>query len=140
MNKKIPRGLRNNNPLNLRHNADLFQGEIRPGTDKAFKQFTTVAYGYRAAFVTLGTYLTKYGRNTIEKIITAWAPPSENNTNSYIMHVSQNSGIEKNKVLTTSSGNDYIKIVTAMSRMENGIPANTEDVIAGFSLQNRLKR
>lgn len=63
-----PRGLRNNNPLNIRHNADLFQGEIK-GNDKLFKTFSSMPYGYRAAFVILATYLSR-GYNTIEKIIT----------------------------------------------------------------------
>ena len=34
----LPRGLRNNNPGNIRINDDLFQGEIRPSKDKSFKQ------------------------------------------------------------------------------------------------------
>jgi hypothetical protein len=62
----IPRGIRNNNPLNIRHNADVFQGETK-GEDKSFKTFSTMPYGYRAAFVTLATYLSR-GWNTIEKI------------------------------------------------------------------------
>jgi hypothetical protein len=133
------RGIRNNNPLNIRNNTDVFQGEVKPGTDKSFKQFYLPEFGYRAAFVTLATYLTKYSRNTIEKIVSAWAPPSENNTEGYIKHVEQYSGIARSKVLTDQSGDDYIKIVAAMSRIENGIPAVMDDIISGFNLQNKLK-
>lgn len=133
-----PRGIRNNNPLNLRHNPDLFQGEIRPATDRAFKQFTSPAYGYRAAFVTLGTYLSR-GKNTIEKIIRSWAPPSENNTPGYIDKVEKGSGIKRDKILTAQSGEDYVKIVIAMSRVENGVDAVPADVRAGFNLQTKLK-
>jgi len=118
MATQIPRGLKNNNPLNIRHNGDLFQGEIHPSSDKAFKQFKTAAYGYRAAFVTLATYLIRDRRDTIEKIIRAWAPESENNTEKYIDAVEHLSGIKRNKVLTASSGEDYVKIVIAMSRVE----------------------
>lgn len=50
------RGLRNNNPGNIRINNDLFQGEVRPSEDKSFKQFTTMAYGYRAMFKILSNY------------------------------------------------------------------------------------
>jgi hypothetical protein len=132
------RGLKNNNPLNIRHNADNFQGEIKTGTDKAFKQFQTPAYGYRAAFVTLGTYLSR-GKNTVEKIITAWAPAVENNTVGYIGHVEQWSGVPRNKVLTAESGEDYVKIVSAMSMVENGIKANMTDVVSGFKLQTKIK-
>ena len=50
------RGLRNNNPLNIRKSAEHFQGEIK-GKDKSFKTFSSLPYGYRAGFVILGTYL-----------------------------------------------------------------------------------
>lgn len=134
----MTRGIRNNNPLNIRKNSDVFQGEVRPGTDRAFKQFSSMAYGYRAAFVVLGSYL-QCGKNTIEKIVRSWAPPAENNTMGYIAHVSQYSGVDRNKVLTAASGGDYRKIVAAMSRCENGVPANMADVEAGFRLQSKIR-
>lgn len=99
---KQPRGLRNNNPLNIRHNSDLFQGEIK-GKDKSFKSFVSLPYGYRAAFVTLATYLSN-GFNTVERIITRWAPPSENNTAGYIQKVEKYSGVARNKELTVADG------------------------------------
>ena len=48
--KTIPRGLRNNNPLNIRHSASRWQGARVEQTDKAFVQFTSLAMGYRAAW------------------------------------------------------------------------------------------
>ena len=42
------RGLRNNNPGNIRLSRTLWQGEIRPSQDRSFCQFRTMAYGYRA--------------------------------------------------------------------------------------------
>lgn len=134
----MTRGYRNNNPGNIEQNKDLFQGEIKPSKDGRFKQFESMAYGYRAMFVTLDTYR-KRGRDTIEKIITAWAPAVENHTENYINCVERWSGVDRNKVLTDHSGKDYIKIVAAMSRMENGIEADMSDVIAGYELQNRIK-
>lgn len=133
-----PRGIRNNNPLNIRHSRDRFQGEVVPSRDGAFKQFSSMAYGYRAAFVTLATYLA-HGRNTVEKIIRAWAPPTENNTEGYIAHVVQRSGVGRNKALTAESGGDYRKIVAAMSHCENGIPANMAEVEAGFRMQFKIR-
>ena len=131
------RGLRNNNPLNIRHNADNFKGEIK-GRDTSFKTFSSMPYGYRAAFVTLGTYLSR-GWNTIEKIITKWAPPTENNTESYIAHVERWSGVPRNKELTARDGSDYILIVAAMSFVENGQNADISAVQAGFKLQSKIK-
>ncbi|WP_101690769.1 structural protein P5 [Dysgonomonas massiliensis] len=135
----MTRGLRNNNPGNIEQNKDNFQGEIKPSQDKRFKQFKTMAYGYRAIFVTLHTYLTKYKRDTIEKIITAWAPSVENHTDIYIANVEKWSGVPRDKKLTENSGYDYIQIVAAMSRVENGIKADMSVVIKGFELQDKIK-
>jgi hypothetical protein len=132
----IPRGLRNNNPLNIRHNADVFRGETK-GNDKSFKTFSTMPYGYRAGFVTLATYLSR-GCNTIEKIISRWAPPIENDTEKYIVNVEKWSGVPRGKELTAADGADYILIVAAMSFMENGKNADINQVKEGFALQNRI--
>jgi hypothetical protein len=131
-----PRGLCNNNPLNIRHNSDVFQGEIK-GTDKSFKTFSSMSYGYRAAFVTLATYLSR-GLNTIEKIISHWAPPNENDTDSYIAAVEKWSGVSRSKELTAADGTDYILIVAAMSFVENGKNADISAVKAGFQLQTKI--
>ena len=131
-----PRGLRNNNPLNIRHNADLFQGEIK-GNDKLFKTFSSMPYGYRAAFLILATYLSR-GDNTIEKIISRWAPPSENKTQTYISTVVKYSGVTADEILTATSGDKYILIVSAMSFVENGINADINQIKAGFALQNKI--
>lgn len=131
------RGLRNNNPLNIRHSAEHFQGEIK-GKDKSFKTFSSLPYGYRAGFVILGTYLSK-GINTIEKIITHWAPPTENDTESYISNVQRWAGVSRSKELTARDGSDYILIVSAMSFVENGQNADISTVQAGFNLQTKIK-
>lgn len=133
----MSRGLDNNNPGNIRKGGDTFQGEKLPSTDKAFKQFTTLAYGYRAMFVTLASYLLGM-HNTIEKIISRWAPDSENNTDEYIKTVSKLSKVKPDKVLTHCDGKLFIDIVAAMSQVENGTPADKKEVLAGFKLQTRI--
>ena len=138
MAKKQTRGYKNCNPGNIEKSNDKFQGEVIPSQDKRFKQFQSMPYGYRAMFVTLDTYR-KRGRDTIEKIITAWAPPVENHTDNYIECVAEWSGVDRNKVLTERSGEDYINIVAAMSRMENGVEAEMTEVKRGFTLQDRIK-
>lgn len=136
----MTRGLRNHNPLNIRKSRDRFQGEVVPSSDPAFKQFKSDAYGYRAAFVILASYL-KAGKNNIVRIVASWAPSSDgNNTDKYIENVERRSGVERFQPLTVGSGNDYIKIVAAMSHSENGVPAVMDDVVAGFGLQNRLRK
>lgn len=134
----MSRGLRNNNPLNIRKDGKHWVGEKEPSTDKSFKQFISMAYGYRAAFVNLAAYKEK-GIDTIDKIIRVWAPPSQNNTESYIKHVEEWSGVPRHKkLLKAGSKEEYVKIVCAMSRAENGVPASEEDVRKGFDLQSKL--
>lgn len=134
------RGVRNNNLLNIRHNKDKFQGESPIQSDPAFKQFTSNVWGYRAAFVIFGTYLSR-GINTLEKIINQWAPPEDhNNTDSYIRNVSFRSGVSQTKTLTNVSGRDYIKIAVAMAMSECGVQANILEVEQGFMLQPKLRK
>ena len=58
-NNSLPRGLRNNNPGNIRRNSDAFQGE-KTSSDREFKQFKLMAYGYRAIFKILSNYYRNY--------------------------------------------------------------------------------
>ena len=107
--------------LNIRISTDKFQGEVQPSQDKEFKQFETAAYGYRAAFRILRTYINSYGLNTIRKIISRWAPKNENHTENYIRVVSERSGIPAGDPVYADSREMMIRIVAAMSFVENGV-------------------
>lgn len=136
---KQTRGYKNCNPGNIEQNKDIFRGEVIPSQDRRFKQFQTMAYGYRAMFVTLDTYR-KRGLDTIDKIVSSWAPPAENHTDVYVNSVERWSGVPRSRKLTSFSGDDYISIVAAMSRMENGEEPDMADVLTGFAKQDRIKR
>lgn len=128
------RGLRNNNPGNIRINNDLFQGEVRPSEDKSFKQFTTMAYGYRAMFKILSNYFKNYKLDTIRKMITRWAPPKENHTEAYVKAVSDYAGIPADDPINVNDREQMIRIVAGMSKVENGVEADMPDVIDGWNL------
>lgn len=131
----MSRGLRNNNPGNIRQNSDNFLGEIKPSADPSFKQFESIEYGYRAIFVTLNTYQKKYGLSTIRAMISRWAPPKDNNdTEAYIRAVSSESGVPENSHITSTNKDVMIPIVAAMSRVENGVEANITEVQRGWDL------
>ena len=132
--KRETRGMRNNNPTNIRISTDKFQGEVQPSQDKEFKQFETAAYGYRAAFRILRTYINSYGLNTIRKIISRFAPANENHTENYIRVVSERSGIPADDPVYADSREMMIRIVAAMSFVENGVEAKMSDVIQGWEL------
>ena len=129
----MSRGLNNKNPLNIRKSATVYKGEVA-STDKAFKQFRSMLYGYRAAFMLLYTYERRYGLNTIRKMISRWAPPTENNTTAYIDTVSKRSGIGADAIISTINQQQMCKVVSAMSFVENGVAAVESDVLAGWKL------
>ncbi len=115
------RGIRNNNPLNIRHGKSQWVGMRKKQTDKQFVQFTARVYGYRAAFVLLRNYIGK-GKDTIGRIIARWAPSSDgNNTQSYINYVSRTTGINASHALRWGDKDDLVEIVRSMAHMESGI-------------------
>ena len=59
----MTRGIRNNNPLNIRHSADRWQGAAEEQNDPSFVQFKSMAYGYRAAWKTLESYWNYFYRS-----------------------------------------------------------------------------
>lgn len=134
MKENYPRGLRNCNPLNIEINSDKFQGEVTPSQDKRFKQFRTMEYGYRAAFRILLTYKEKYNLKTLRQWIARWAPPSENNTENYIKSVSTNAKVFSDVEIDTKNKDVMCRIVAAMSRVENGVPAVMSEVEQGYDL------
>lgn len=139
-----PRGLRNNNPLNIRKSRDVFQGEVKNSTDREFKQFTSMPYGYRAAFKMLYNYQHLYGCQRLADFINRWAPPIENDTLAYIRTVCKYSGLANMSDLTTVDTTDKTMmcgIVAGMSFHENGIVADMDFVHAGWELfAQELKR
>lgn len=128
-----PRGIRNNNPGNIRTSPVKYIGEVK-STDPHFKQFESIEYGYRALFRLLYTYQVKHGLNTLRGMITRYAPPSENDTENYIQRVSEWSLIHPGIRITTTNRDTMIPLVAAMSRMENGLPANMQEVERGWEL------
>ena len=132
--KQLPRGLRNYNPGNIRKNNIVYAGEIVPSQDDEFKQFVTMAYGYRAMFVVLYTYQHRYGLDTIARMIARYAPENENNTAAYIDAVADRSGVPANCHITATNGDVMIPIVAAMSAVENGVEAKMHEVEEGWKL------
>jgi hypothetical protein len=124
---KAPRGIRNNNPGNIRINKNNdWVGKVpaKDNTDKSFEQFTHYKYGVRALIILLRNY-TKSGRNTITKIFAEFAPPNENNTQAYIKFVAGRVGIGADDVITLNK--DIMReLCQAIAKMENGEEAITD--------------
>lgn len=115
-----PKGVRNNNPGNIRMTATTWKGEVplSQNTDGEFKQFYSYVYGVRAAIVNLRAYNQK-GYRTVRQIISRWAPPSENKTENYINHVVDYTGFPGNSPIAYNKEN-VRKLVEAIILKENG--------------------
>lgn len=116
-----PRGLRNNNPLNLTK-SDFTQSQPGfAGTDSGgrYARFDSPEAGMAAAQRLLGSYIQR-GFDTPAKIIERWAPASENGataTANYIAYVSRRAGLAPDQALTPDKIPD---VMAAMSEFENG--------------------
>jgi len=129
------RGLRNNNPGNIRYDGTDWEGLASPPTDGTFCIFTDPVYGIRA----LGKILTNYVAldgvpSTVTALISRWAPPSENDTAAYIADVDEQLGL--------TPGNDAVDLsvslpalVAAIISHENGLqPYASNTILTGLSL------
>lgn len=132
---KLPRGLRNCNPLNLRRTGLLWQGLAEEQRDRAFYQFRTMAWGYRAAFVVLRTYILRRGADTLVRVIKRWAPDADGNDSElYLARVRALTGLGRDDRLNPYDAEQMVPLVSAMSRVENGRPALLSEVLEGWLL------
>lgn len=133
-NHAMPRGIRNNNPGNIRH-GQKWQGMRDEQTDDAFLQFVSPEYGIRALAKTLLTYQAKHGLRTVAEIIARWAPPAENNTAAYVASVARSVRVEADQPLVLTDRAVMLPLVRAIIAHENGMsPYTAEQMNVGLSL------
>lgn len=134
----MTRGLRNNNPLNIRRVVGtVWKGQTVEQNDPQFVQFASIEWGIRAAFAILQTYRRKYDATCIESIIGRWAPPTENNTAEYINGCCRLTGFGGKERL---SERDWPELVRAMAMIECGALLPREVIADGFALYEKLKK
>lgn len=112
------RGIRNNNPGNIRKGSSKWEGEIGVD-DKGFIVFKEMKYGVRACMKLVRNYILS-GHDTIRKIISRWAPSSDNNpTESYISYVSTQIGIGSNTKISADDWDKLCKVVVSICYFES---------------------
>ena len=131
-----PRGLRNNNPGNIRKTTDKWEGLRTVQTDPDFFQFETMAYGFRALFKLLINYRKKYGCQTIAEIIERYAPRNENDTNSYILTVCRLMQVPTTFVPDVEDNTVMWALAGAICVVENGEKPDIQDICKGWELLN----
>ncbi|MCR9218946.1 MAG: structural protein P5 [Alphaproteobacteria bacterium] len=118
----VPRGIRNANPGNIRHNADRWRGaSADQSADAEFVQFEHPVYGLRAMARILLNYQAIHGLLTVRRIIGRWAPPAENDTAAYARHVAQEMAVGLDFELDLATDRDALRaLMRVMVRHENG--------------------
>lgn len=130
----MTRGIRNNNPLNIRRNNTKWQGLAKEQKDKSFFTFVAPEWGYRAALRTLQNYNRVHRLTSIRQWVNRWAPPVENPTDNYLEFVCAKVGMPADAEPRITNRVIMCNIVAAMSHFENGVPAVMEDVYKGWEL------
>jgi hypothetical protein len=120
MTTKTPRGIRNHNPGNIRRSSDPWQGLAERQSDVEFFTFKSSIYGIRALARTLITYQDKHGLRTIRQIIGRWAPPVENNTNTYVRAVAEATDLDADQTLDLHNFDYLFPLTKAIIKHENG--------------------
>lgn len=133
-----PRGIRNNNPGNIRWGDD-WKGLVTQDkrTDKSFCQFIEAKWGIRALVKVLLNYRKRpgvpgvgaSGIDTVKEIISRWAPPNENNTPAYIQSVATACGVKPDQALDLNDKVLMLKMVKAIISHENGQQPYTDELL-----------
>ena len=124
----MSRGIRNNNPGNIRHGSSQWQGMSAQQTDAEYIQFDDPVYGIRAMAKLLKNYQSRYGLDTISGLIGRWAPPNENITSAYIAAVSKKLGISPDHEINVAEA--LPQLVPAIIFHENGKQPYSNELIA----------
>lgn len=124
----LPRGLRNNNPGNIKEfkwDKTHWLGERATDDDPIMEEFVLMWYGVRAARKVFQNYQKKYDLNSIRQLIERWAPPEENDTGSYVKAVCYRCGRDPDEYVDTTDLEFMKDFLRAVFRHENGPLADT---------------
>ena len=126
------RGIRNNNPGNIRHGSKW--NGLADGHDSAFCTFRDPVYGIRALCRLLINYQSRYELDTINGIISRYAPDSENDTNAYAANVSRKMNVGIDEVIDVTEWDTMRTLVESIIQHENGSQPYTFEIADGMLL------
>ncbi|MGK4477248.1 lytic transglycosylase domain-containing protein [Yersinia enterocolitica] len=132
----LPRGLRNNNPGNLKF-AGQRGATLEDGPNARFARFPSMVEGIAALDRQVMLYL-KRDKNTIDKIIDIYAPSSDgNNTSAYKSYLSRYTGLGLNEKINSSNIYTIQKLIQGIINYENGLAAGVisgEDILKAMAM------
>jgi hypothetical protein len=139
-NYNVPRGIRNNNPLNISYVPGQ-EGAV--GSDGRFGIYGSQEQGIASAERQLLRYQDR-GIDTLTKVLNKWAPSSENDTAAYIARVSRDTGIKPDEQIDFRNRQQAAAIIASMARHETGRQLDPDvvnrGVVGGGAAANGVKR
>lgn len=122
------RGIRNNNPMNLRYVPSIeWDGQIG-GDGDGYAVFETPFYGIRAGVKNLVNGYFGRGIDTPRTIIERYAPSHENPTDNYVQFIAQRMNVAPNETIAPSRDN-LVRLASAIIYFENGANPYRPDII-----------
>ncbi|MGC0926176.1 lytic transglycosylase catalytic [Pantoea agglomerans] len=115
--QSLKRGERNNNPGNLNYAGQA--GAMLERSGGRFAKFQSAYDGLRAMARQLMLYA-KRGINSVEGIISTWAPSSENNTGAYVNSISSRLGVDPKAALNLQNPQVLSQLMNGIIHHENG--------------------
>ncbi len=127
------RGLRNNNPGNIRK-GDAWQGMAADQPDPDFVTFVSIEWGIRALAEVMQTYYYSHNLRTVRQIITRYAPPGDsNNTDAYVTDVADRLGVGPSDQINVMAR--LPDLIHAITHHENGMdPLSDAQVLKGIQM------
>lgn len=137
--KTTPRGIRNNNPGNIKNNEKIdWLGEVPENAklDDAFEEFSSIELGIRAMMILLRNYQRIHGLRSVKEIIGRYAPERDklNNTPYYIRYVSVHLEVPADAPIDLSDKATMINMVDSIIFMENGVRVDKAVIEKGWEL------
>lgn len=131
-----PLGMSLNNPGNLRDVGIKWQGMVRSGD--GFCCFDTLANGLRAMAIDLCNAQKIHERFTIRSIITAFAPPSENNTDAYIRNVCADTQCGPDETFHLERRDRLFALMQAVIRQEQGLASDGSPLCSAAQINQAI--
>ncbi|ENY7797827.1 lytic transglycosylase [Citrobacter freundii] len=142
---KAPRGIRNNNPGNIDFRGQSGATLERPGG--RFARFETAYDGLKALSRQLMRYFegktTGKPLQTLNDIISTWAPGNENNTGAYIAQLSKVMGVAPDAILNLKDPQVMTSLMNGIIHHENGrnpYPSELVRMAAGGSTSHSIQQ
>lgn len=134
---KTPRGIRNNNWLNIKYSAfNNWKGQI--GHDEEFCIFSSPDFGIRAARKIMQSYLKRRPNMTLEEFICTWSSTDQQAYVNYVCRVNL-SQLLPWFALKNLQHADIVKLFMNMAEFENGAKYFREHIgnVSAVSIINR---